>query len=175
MCLGYRAVIGLHRRQLGHDSRGSLPSATATIAESGQAAPDETEDGALNLNFMQGGGAQAAAFLSTANRYFPGRYWVDVQVNGEPVGKRVLTVTPQEQSALCLSPEWLADVQVYLRPAFYQSTYQAARQCYVLDEQANTQVVFDLATQTLNLAIPQAGLAKAGMLWIGSLVTVLCA
>lgn len=136
--------------------------ATATIAESGQVAPEAIEDGALNLNFMQGGGAQAAAFLSTANRYFPGRYWVDVQVNGEPVGKRVLTVTPQEQSALCFSPEWLADVQVYLRPAFYQLTYQAARQCYVLAEQANTQVMFDLATQTLNLAIPQAGLAKAG-------------
>lgn len=123
---------------------------------------ESTDDGALNLHFMQGGGAQAAAFLSTANSYFPGRYWVDVQVNGEPVGKRVLTVTPEEKTVLCFSPEWLADVQVYLRPAFYQSTYQAQRHCYTLAEQANTQVGFDLATQTLNLTLPQAGLAKAG-------------
>lgn len=116
----------------------------------------------LNLNFLQGGGEQATAFLSASKSYFPGRYWVDVQVNGEPVGKRILTVTPEEKQALCFAPVWLADVQTYLRPAFYQSTYQAERQCYVLTEQANTQVDFDLATQTLNLVIPQAGLAKMG-------------
>ncbi|MGG4608569.1 fimbria/pilus outer membrane usher protein [Providencia sp. Me31A] len=116
----------------------------------------------LNLNFMQGGGTQAVAFLSSLKYFYPGRYWVDVQVNGEPMGKRLLTVTPEEKSALCFSPEWLSEVQVYLRPAFFKSTYQEARKCYVLADQVNTQVNFDLATQTLSLAIPQAGLAKMG-------------
>nr|WP_181375446.1 fimbria/pilus outer membrane usher protein [Pectobacterium carotovorum] len=129
-----------------------------------------TEDG-LNLDFLQGGqNTQAAAFLSTTTQYYPGRYWVDVTVNGTPKGKRILNITPQEQSALCLTPAWLADLDLYLRPDFYQSTRReggkadedgADETCYVIGQQPNTTVNFDLSTQSLNLTLPQAGLTKA--------------
>ena len=128
----------------------------------------------LNLDFLQGGkNSHAAEFLSTNNQYYPGRYWVDVTVNSTPKGKRILNITPLEQTALCLTPSWLAEVDIYLRPDFYQSTRsqkgkmmaedstESGATCYVISQQPNTKVDFDLSTQSLNLTIPQAGLAKA--------------
>lgn len=122
---------------------------------------ERADDEALNLNFMQGGGAQAAAFLSAATAYYPGRYWVDVQVNGQSVGKRVLTVTPAESQALCFSPAWLASIDVYVRREFYASTYRQTPGCYVLSAQPDSGVTFDVSTQVLSLRLPQAGLTKA--------------
>lgn len=122
------------------------------------------EDGDLNLDFLHGGqNTQAAAFLSTANTYYPGRYWVDVSVNGQPKGKRILNITPQEQSGLCFTPVWLSEIEIYLHTDFYQSTRQGTGKviCYAIGEQANTVVNFDLSTQTLALTLPQAGLTKA--------------
>lgn len=123
----------------------------------------ETGDG-LNLDFLQGGNNPAAAtFLSSVDSYFPGRYWVDVRVNGVVKGKRVLNITPEEQHGLCFTPAWLAEVEVYVRPDFYASTRQTLGDdvvCYALGNQPNSTVNFDLSTQTLNLTLPQAGLTK---------------
>lgn len=129
---------------------------------------------ALNLDFLQGGqNTQATAFLSTSSQYYPGRYWVDILVNGEPKGKRILTISPQEQQALCFPPSWLADVDVYLRSDFYLSARREDGRgedgngegtggvCYAIGAQSNTVVNFDLSTQSLNLTLPQAGLTKA--------------
>lgn len=119
-------------------------------------------DDGLNLDFLQGGrNAQAAAFLDARGTYFPGQYFVDVQVNGTSVGKRLLTVTPQERAQLCFSPDWLAGVDVYLRPTFFAKTLRSPSGCYALGAQPDTRVAFDLATQTLSLTIPQAGLAPS--------------
>ncbi|WP_272662700.1 fimbria/pilus outer membrane usher protein [Providencia sp. PROV111] len=122
-------------------------------------------DDELNLNFLQGGDtAQAAAFLDANAQYYPGRYFVDVNVNGAGMGKRVLTVTPDEQHQLCFTPAWLSSVEVYLRPDFFAKTFRAGAEdesgCYALAEQADTQVSFDAASQSLTLTIPQAGLTK---------------
>lgn len=134
----------------------AVPSAWAVATQD--------EDG-LNLDFLQGGrNAQAAAFLDAKNEYFPGQYFVDVHVNGTAMGKRLLTVTPQERSQLCFSPAWLAGIDVYLRPDFFAKTLHAPSACYALGEQANTRVVFDLAAQSLSLTIPQAGLAPTDSL-----------
>ncbi|MBW3117520.1 fimbria/pilus outer membrane usher protein [Providencia rettgeri] len=127
----------------------------------------ETEDD-LNLDFLQGGrNAQASAFLAARHAYYPGRYWVDVQLNHRSVGKRVLNVTEKESDALCFSPTWLASIDTYVRRDFYQSTYRQDDDCYVLSEQPDSTVDFDLSTQTLRLSLPQAGLAKAdeGLSW----------
>jgi len=115
----------------------------------------------LNLSFLQGGDtAQAASFLDASARYYPGRYFVDVNINGAQMGKRVLTVTPQEQHQLCFTPEWLANGGVHLRTGFFASTFHSDRECYALGEQQDTQVSFDAAAQRLTLTIPQAGLTK---------------
>ncbi|MGF7483728.1 fimbria/pilus outer membrane usher protein [Providencia sp. SP181] len=123
-----------------------------------------TNDG-LNLDFLQGGNnPEAATFLSSTKAYFPGRYWVDVSVNGVAKGKRILNVTPSEQQGLCFTPAWLADVDTYVRPAFYAATRQEgpeAAVCYALDMQPDSVVDFDLSTQSLSLTLPQAGLTQA--------------
>ncbi|MEM8183458.1 fimbria/pilus outer membrane usher protein [Morganella morganii subsp. sibonii] len=125
---------------------------------------DETGD-SLNLDFLQGGNnPQAAAFLSAADAYFPGRYWVDVSVNGVAKGKRILNITPEEQHGLCFTPAWLAEVGVYVRPDFYAEQRQFQGEdaaCYTLGAGPHSAVNFDLATQSLSLMLPQAGLTKA--------------
>jgi outer membrane usher protein FimD/PapC len=123
------------------------------------------EGGELNLDFLQGGqSAQAAAFLTAKNVYFPGQYFVDIQVNGTGMGKRSLKITPEERNQLCFSPDWLASIDVYLRSDFYAKTLHPASGCYALGEQADTRVTFDFATQMLSLTIPQAGLSPADKL-----------
>lgn len=115
----------------------------------------------LNLNFLQGGDtAQTAAFMDASAQYYPGRYFVDVNINGARMGKRLLTVTPQEQQQLCFTPEWLANAGIHLRPDFFASTFHADTGCYTLGEQQDTQVSFDAAAQILTLTLPQAGLTK---------------
>lgn len=136
-------------------------SAMMVTPAGGLAAELAAED-ELNLDFLQGGrNAQASAFLRAHDAYFPGRYWVDVQVNGQPRGKRVLTVTERESQALCFSPTWLASLDTYVRRDFYASTYREADDCYVLSAQPDSTVNFDVSTQSLNLSLPQAGLTKA--------------
>jgi len=83
------------------------------------------EEEGLNLDFLQGGrNAQAAAFLGVQSEYFLLQYFVDVPENGipHPMGKRFLTVMPQDRSQLCFSPDWLAGM-VYLRPEFLPKPY----------------------------------------------------
>lgn len=132
------------------------------LPQCAQAAEDD-----LNLDFLQGGNNPAAAtFLSATKAYYPGRYWVDVNINGVAKGKRILNVTPEEQQGLCFTPAWLADIDTYVRPDFYAATRKAAQgdddaMCYVLDAQSDSTVDFDLSTQSLNLTLPQAGLTKA--------------
>lgn len=126
-------------------------------ASAGAAAQGDDE---LNLDFLQGGrNTRAADYLDGAGVYFPGQYFVDVQVNGTGMGKRLLTVTPKERTELCFSPDWLAGVEVYLRPEFFEKNLRSPDGCYALGAQPDTRVAFDLATQTLSLTIPQAGLA----------------
>lgn len=120
----------------------------------------------LNLDFLQGGNTpEAKEFLSSSNAYYPGRYWIDVEINGVSKGKRILNITPQERHALCFTSAWLADVDIYLRPDFYQSTRRGEEShtyCYELASQPNSVVTFDLSTQTLTLTLPQAGITKKG-------------
>lgn len=127
----------------------------------------QAADDGLNLDFLQGGNNPAAAtFLSSAKDYFPGRYWVDVSVNGVDKGKRILNVTREEEQGLCFTPAWLADVDTYVRLDFYAATRKALQEgdetvCYALDAQPDSVVDFDLSTQSINLTLPQAGLTKA--------------
>lgn len=116
----------------------------------------------LNLHFLQGGDkVQTASFLGTNAQYYPGRYFVDVTINGTGIGKRVLTITSEEQRQLCFTPEWLVNAQVYIRADFFARTFHSQAGCYALGEQPDTEISFDTAAKILTLTIPPAGLTKA--------------
>ncbi|EBJ0541337.1 outer membrane usher protein PefC, partial [Salmonella enterica] len=92
--------------------------------------------------------------------YAPGRYLVDLSLNGKESGKQILDVTPQDSKELCLSEAWLTKAGVYVSADYFREGYDATRQCYVLTKVPSVKVDFDVSTQSLALSIPQKGLVK---------------
>ncbi|POT24533.1 outer membrane usher protein PefC [Citrobacter freundii] len=120
----------------------------------------QTED-ELDISFIQGGSSMdREAWLALNSKYVPGRYLVDVILNGKDLGKYVLDVTPQDNDALCLSDTWLFRAGVFINADYFQNGKDAARQCHVLTQGDAAKVDFDVTTQSLALSIPQAGLAS---------------
>lgn len=115
----------------------------------------------LDMSFIQGGAGMNAEMWAALNgNYAPGRYLVDISLNGKDAGKQILDVTPQDAEALCLTENWLEKSGIYLSRDYFRQGYDASRQCYVLSKAAAVKVDFDIATQSLSLAIPQQGLTK---------------
>lgn len=118
-------------------------------------------DRGLDMSFVYGGGgASAMDWSMLEGRYVPGRYLVDLSVNGKAAGKHILDVTPQERDELCLTQTWLSKAGVYINDEYFRDGYDAKRQCWVLTRALSARVDFDLSTQSLELAIPQKGLQK---------------
>ncbi|HBA7472121.1 TPA: outer membrane usher protein PefC, partial [Escherichia coli] len=92
--------------------------------------------------------------------YAPGRYLVDLSLNGKESGKQILDVTPEDSKELCLSEAWLTKAGVYVSADYFREGYDATRQCYVLTKAPSVKVDFDVSTQSLALSIPQKGLVK---------------
>ncbi|QUM88180.1 PefC/AfrB family outer membrane usher protein [Moritella sp. 36] len=115
----------------------------------------------LNLSFLQGGGkVSAAAWESLNSRYIPGRYLVDVDLNGKTLGKRLISIVDEDKDELCLSEAWLQEAGVDIDIKFYAATLNQARQCYHLGLEPNTQIEFDYSAQNLKFMLPQAGLLR---------------
>ncbi|ELM3724039.1 F4 (K88) fimbrial usher FaeD [Edwardsiella piscicida] len=115
----------------------------------------------LDMSFIQGGaGVNPEVWAALNSHYVPGRYLVDLTLNGKEVGKQILDVTPQDRDALCLTSAWLTTAGVYVSPDYFRDGYDAARQCYALAKAPSVTVDFDVSTQSLALAIPQRGLVK---------------
>ncbi|EHM7742190.1 F4 (K88) fimbrial usher FaeD [Salmonella enterica subsp. enterica serovar Braenderup] len=115
----------------------------------------------LDMSFIQGGaGINPEAWAALNGNYAPGRYLVDLSLNGKDVGKRILNVTPQDSEALCLTDAWLTGAGVYVSADYFREGYDATRQCYVLTKAPSAKVDFDVSTQSLALSIPQQGLVK---------------
>lgn len=115
----------------------------------------------LDMSFIQGGAGMNAEMWAALNgNYAPGRYLVDISLNGKDAGKQILDVTPQDAEALCLTESWLEKSGIYLSRDYFRQGYDANRQCYVLSKADAVKVDFDIATQSLSLAIPQQGLTK---------------
>ncbi|PSV07890.1 outer membrane usher protein PefC [Photobacterium kishitanii] len=111
----------------------------------------------LNLDFIQG--TTSTPSILDANVRFPsGVYDVDVRMNGKGLGRRTLTVSKQEEKTgvLCLSMDWLQRAGVMFNPAYYQSVFNAQKQCYSLATEAHTNVDFNLNNQSITFTIPQA-------------------
>ncbi|EKH3109211.1 F4 (K88) fimbrial usher FaeD [Salmonella enterica] len=115
----------------------------------------------LDMSFIQGGGGvNPEAWAALNGSYAPGRYLVDLSLNGKDVGKQILDVTPQDSEALCLTGAWLAKAGVYVSADYFREGYDATRQCYLLTKAPSVKVDFDVSTQSLALSIPQKGLVK---------------
>lgn len=114
----------------------------------------------LDMSFIQGGSQMDMAAWSALNgSYIPGRYLVDVFLNGKEMGKYILDISPEDSEALCFSEAWLMKAGVYIRTDYFESGYNTVRNCYVLKSDVSTRVDFDVATQSLTLSVPQLGLA----------------
>lgn len=137
--------------------RKALAFAIAAALSSGTAGAGEK----LDMSFIQGGaGVNPEVWTALNGSYAPGRYLVDLSLNGKDIGKRILDVTPQDSEALCLSEAWLAKAGIYVSAEYFRKGYDATRQCYVLTKAPAVKVDFDVSTQSLALSIPQKGLVK---------------
>ncbi|ADP11028.1 Outer membrane usher protein fimD precursor [Erwinia sp. Ejp617] len=115
----------------------------------------------LDMSFIQGGaGVNAEMWAALNGSYAPGRYLVDISLNNKDAGKQILDVTPQDAEALCLADSWLKKSGIYISWDYFREGYDASRQCHVLSKAASVTVDFDIATQSLSIAIPQKGLTK---------------
>ncbi|WP_165847880.1 PefC/AfrB family outer membrane usher protein [Escherichia coli] len=113
---------------------------------------------------------QEVPSLFNENIDFPsGEYLVDVQVNGDRVGKNQLLISreDEERGLLCLSPAWLKESGVRYRPESYAEVYDKERNCYNLANEENTKVEFRYSQQMLAFHIPQAHLLEKAdpLLW----------
>lgn len=141
--------------QRGRRFRLSLPALMVALASGSVQAGEK-----LDMSFIQGGSRMdPAAWAALNSTYAPGRYLVDLSLNGQDLGKQVLDVTPQDSEALCLPDAWLAKAGVNIRTDFFKDGYDAARQCHVLTKGQSARVDFDMSTQSLALTLPQQGLA----------------
>ncbi|EGJ5016656.1 F4 (K88) fimbrial usher FaeD [Escherichia coli] len=115
----------------------------------------------LDMSFIQGGaGINPETWAALNGNYAPGRYLVDLSLNGKESGKQILDVTPEDSQELCLSEAWLTKAGVYVSADYFREGYDATRQCYVLTKAPSVKVDFDVSTQSLALSIPQKGLVK---------------
>ncbi|WP_308732752.1 FimD/PapC N-terminal domain-containing protein, partial [Escherichia coli] len=115
----------------------------------------------LDMSFIQGGaGVNPDVWAALNGSYVPGRYLVDLSLNGKNVGKQILDVTPPDSEALCLPEAWLTKAGIYVSADYFREGYDATRQCYVLTKAPSVKVDFDVSTQSLALSIPQKGLVK---------------
>ena len=113
----------------------------------------------LDMSFIQGGASINSDEWDVLNStYAPGRYLVDLSLNGKGLGKQILDVTPQDSEALCLSSIWLKKAGVNIRTEYFKDGYDVARKCHVLTKGQAVKVDFDVSTQSLALTLPQQSL-----------------
>ncbi|WP_434062643.1 F4 (K88) fimbrial usher FaeD [Escherichia coli] len=155
MCAGKKAVaepvssVFFRRAALALAVSAAFASATGIAGEK------------LDMTFIQGGaGVNPEVWAALNGSYAPGRYLVDLSLNGKEAGKQILDVTPQDSNELCLTEAWLTKAGIYVSADYFHEGYDATRQCYVLTKAPSVKVDFDVSTQSLALSIPQKGLVK---------------
>ncbi|CAD5867253.1 fimbrial biogenesis outer membrane usher protein [Escherichia coli] len=155
MCAGKKAVaepvssVFFRRAALALAVSAAFASATGIAGEK------------LDMSFIQGGaGVNPEVWAALNGSYAPGRYLVDLSLNGKEAGKQILDVTPQDSNELCLTEAWLTKAGIYVSADYFREGYDATRQCYVLTKAPSVKVDFDVSTQSLALSIPQKGLVK---------------
>lgn len=141
--------------------RALLSLAVSAVFSGAAAVAGEKLDEKLDMSFIQGGGGtNPDAWAALSGRFAPGRYLVDLSLNGKAIGKQILDVTPQDSEVLCLPEAWLTKAGIYVSADYFREGYDATRQCYVLTKSPSVSVDFDVSTQSLALSVPQKGLVK---------------
>ncbi|HHQ4530728.1 TPA: fimbria/pilus outer membrane usher protein [Aeromonas hydrophila] len=138
----------------------SLVGVTGYAKEGGEQKVNTIIGRGLDMTFIHGGGGGADTWALLDSRYVPGRYLVELSVNGADAGKHILDVTHQDTEGLCLTQSWLTKAGIYIEHDFFRDGYDTARQCWVLTNAPGARVDFDVSTQSLELSIPQKGLHK---------------
>lgn len=121
---------------------------------------------AFNTNFLHGQGrpADLSAVLSSGNSVPPGTYRVEVQVNGNLVGRRDVDFHQEGGKGKvrpCLTAQMLQDFGVDLT-AITPALDLNSQACLDLPQLMDQAVVdFDAGRLQLNLSIPQAFLSRA--------------
>lgn len=135
-------------------------SVLAILVSLGMGTSGVQADDELDMSFIQGGNSlDRAAWAALNSHYPPGRYLVELSLNGQDKGRFVLDVTPQDNDSLCLSDIWLTKAGVFLKADYFKQGYNADRACHVLAKGDAVKVDFDITTQSLSLSVPQAGLS----------------
>ena len=119
-----------------------------------------THAAVFDWSFVQGGAQRSAAWNDLMSRYVPGRFVVDVSLNGLQQGKRLITIEAVDLNELCLSQQWLNDANIYINPEYYASYFDEVRQCYFIERDKSSQVEFDFSAQKMAFSFPQKGLLK---------------
>lgn len=113
----------------------------------------------LNYNFLQGGAnVDIKALEDLSRKYTPGQYLVDVELNGQHLGKRLINIEREDTETLCLSLAWLSDARIDIAPDFYQKVFNSERECYWVEHDTYTQVNFDFSALKLSFQMPQKAL-----------------
>ncbi|WP_240702168.1 fimbria/pilus outer membrane usher protein [Trinickia terrae] len=125
--------------------------------------------------FLELGGGQGAADLSmfaTGNRLLPGRYLVDVEVNGELADKREIAFISDEPDATahdavpCLTRDMLAEWGVNVA-AFPELAQAPADECVEIARTIpDAKVAFDSYRQLLQVSVPQAAMKRRARGWV---------
>ena len=78
----------------------------------------------LDMSFIQGGaGVNPEVWAALNGNYAPGRYLVDLSLNGKESGKQILDVTPQDSNELCLTEAWLTKAGIYVSADYFREGY----------------------------------------------------
>lgn len=118
-------------------------------------------DSDLNLDFIQGNAKKNTPSILTRNEHFPsGRYLVDILFNNEELGKKLLTITPEESKSLCFSKNWIKEAHLPIDLKQFDAYFDAARQCYILSQFDHASINFEYGSQTLQFSIPQVALKE---------------
>ncbi|EFR7905977.1 PefC/AfrB family outer membrane usher protein [Escherichia coli] len=123
----------------------------------------------FNYSFIRGGSKQIPQILASNQKNPSGKYLIDIIFNGSKIGSSIeLNISEKESDKLCFSADWLSKNGIKINKNFYNAEFDAARQCYIIENDANSQIKFDPSLQELSIDMPQAGFIdtkKEGGTW----------
>ncbi|MFZ3464918.1 fimbria/pilus outer membrane usher protein [Vibrio harveyi] len=115
----------------------------------------------LNLSFLQGiTELDPRTVENLGKKYIPGKYLINVELNGNKLGNHMITIDEADSDVICLSSEWLSEVGINIEEVFFKNNYDLERKCYRLEDGSGTKVSFDFSNQLMKFSIPQDGLVK---------------
>lgn len=88
----------------------------------------------------------------------PGRYDVQVSLNGDARNKSMVTIVDKDIRNYCVPESVLLDNDISISKDYFSAAWDDAGKCYFLSKVPYAGVSFDFAHQTMNLRIPQLGM-----------------